>query len=877
MPRWAALTIVLLVGAGLSPARAGGSAALMGRAACRACHAGENANGVAASQPQLASRLADQDTAQQGPGLILLDMLKGQPRDKDFFGPVPFNHAGHARMADNCTVCHHHTPEGQAHPECRSCHEPQLVREDIAKPSLKGAYHRQCMGCHREWAQGDHCQSCHRPIGEANASGELSAAALYMGKPHPVIAKPDVEIYQTEHRPGVKSRVVFSHKHHIERYGNSCVDCHRSDNCMRCHEAGKQHVQRVRTPEEHHQSCVGCHRVDDEARCGDCHRKPDEPAPKPFDHADTGWPLASYHQAVNCRGCHKQTPFTSLDKRCSACHSAPAAETQAARTRSGASGPRAHQPFLGYVRSERASGEVCVACHQDLAEDAPGQMHPQPVLKRGVPEKLVQAGARGRAGQKMDCLACHSTATARFEPIVVGDSGSDGLCLTCHRRQASIFGTLHDIRSEPSGRGRRAGTQPATSMPETRPAGGTCRTCHPAHRPARTPVVTAGDPAGQCTACHQPRGWAQAKPASTFPHPRTACSDCHNPHESRHKQFLIAPVAELCAMCHAEEARMAGGPHDPSRRPETWPDKTAAAKGLCLACHLPHSNDTKTLLRFPPPQADAGHDGACLACHPKEAWGSKGDRAILHPHDISPDQKKVSHKKVPTDEAGHHRMTCRTCHDPHGGAKPGYLINGQPDEPAGVCLSCHEQKKYMEQTGHATERLAKLGFDAGQCRPCHAMHASPDKTWGQMLSPRFLDQHQVGATSSVSDGIVCLACHHSEGPAPVRAVTTHPPIFVPNMVAPEAPGYLPLFDSAGLVSRNGQITCRTCHLSHGRLDLLQLAAKNGKLSDAERRAMRLNLRAFIAPNICTQCHGQEAQLRFMLFHDPARRAKLPAR
>src|SRR5690606_27546873 len=127
---------------------------------------------------------------------------KGREDGEDFFGPVPFNPAGHAGMTGNCTICHHYTPAGQPHPECRSCHEPHLHREDITKPSLKAAYHRQCIGCHREWSGENACGSCHLP--KENGRGHALTAPAephYMAHKHPVVAKPDVEVYTTEHEP----------------------------------------------------------------------------------------------------------------------------------------------------------------------------------------------------------------------------------------------------------------------------------------------------------------------------------------------------------------------------------------------------------------------------------------------------------------------------------------------------------------------------------------------------------------------------------------------------------------------------------------------------------------------------------------------------
>jgi predicted CXXCH cytochrome family protein len=495
----------------------------------------------------------------------------------------------------------------------------------------------------------------------------------------------------------------------------------------------------------------------------------------------------------------------------------------------------------------------------NVATTRPFEMsgHPTGRLDFTLPDVLAQAGARVKdGGGTLECLACHSAATPEFAPITLSASGPDGLCLACHPGQQNVFGTLHDIRSEPR-------------------SSGTCRTCHPVHGPSRDAVSAPGDPEGRCTSCHQTHGWGQAKSVSAFPHPETACSECHDPHESRFGKFLVESAGKLCTECHADQAAVIGGPHDPSRHPDAWPDVTAARRGICLACHVPHSNVATSLLRFPPSQPSAPDDAACLACHAEAGWGAGSDIAILHPREIRPDQDKVDPAHVPSDTAGHQRMTCRTCHDPHSGAKPGYLTRGSPDEPAGLCLGCHEQKKYIKHTGHSTESLLELDFDAEGCRPCHAMHARRDRAWGQMLSPRFLEMVNGSHADMPGDGALCMVCHRPEGAAPVPAVAAHPSVPIHNTIAPEAPGYLPLFDAAGHVSADGQVTCRTCHLSHGRLDLLELAESNTTMSDQDRRAMRLNVRSFVAPNICTQCHGHEARLRFLIFHDTAERAKLP--
>ena len=78
----------------------------------------------------------------KGPDVVVLDELQ------DAYLPVPFDHKGHADMAEmthGCVICHHYTPEGQQHPACKTCHEIAVKGTGIHKPGLKGAYHRQCL------------------------------------------------------------------------------------------------------------------------------------------------------------------------------------------------------------------------------------------------------------------------------------------------------------------------------------------------------------------------------------------------------------------------------------------------------------------------------------------------------------------------------------------------------------------------------------------------------------------------------------------------------------------------------------------------------------------------------------------------------------
>lgn len=293
-----------------------------------------------------------------GPNVVILNELE------DRYLPVPFDHKGHADMAEmttGCTTCHHYTAEGTAHPACKSCHEVSSVREDMRKPGLKGAYHRQCMNCHREWSHETACGVCHPPKagrGPSNGMNKAPSRDDIVGRMHPPIPEPETEIYQTKYKYQAGTHVLFRHREHIHRFGFRCAECHREDNCLRCHEKGKNHVQQTKTLEQHHNPCANCHQMDDPAKCDGCHRAAGEPPPTPFDHATTGWPLGRYHQGKRCRGCHRTVPFSKLERGCDACHGDWSPQTF-------------DHSITGQHLSDDHADADCEECHADRRFDGP--------------------------------------------------------------------------------------------------------------------------------------------------------------------------------------------------------------------------------------------------------------------------------------------------------------------------------------------------------------------------------------------------------------------------------------------------------------------------------------------------------------------------
>ena len=254
---------------------------------------------------------AEVHSPSEGPTVITMDDLSKKEKQ---FGPVNFSHKLHAEMsgmAGGCSMCHHYNPAGEVI-GCKSCHELERKREDISKPDLKGAYHRQCMDCHRAWSHSVSCETCHSQQPDKN-----KAVLSKTGRVHPEIKVPDVITFDTKSSKG--KIVTFPHSEHNKLFGLDCQSCHSDESCVKCHDTNKQAKPASLSLEQHHQRCSKCHDTKDQNNCVMCH---DSKQKAPFNHGErTGWALNRFHQKLDCSRCHTEKgKFTKMDSKCSSCH-----------------------------------------------------------------------------------------------------------------------------------------------------------------------------------------------------------------------------------------------------------------------------------------------------------------------------------------------------------------------------------------------------------------------------------------------------------------------------------------------------------------------------------------------------------------------------
>lgn len=338
---------------GRAPARSAAEAAALD---CRACHTAatptKNAPALAAC-PRL--KVQGYHPIDEAPLAITLGKAGAQ------YGPVSFAHRTHAHMAETgkgCIGCHHYD---QARPiqKCKNCHAVSRRREDLSKPDLKAALHRQCLDCHLDWNPSGACSTCHAPKG---ASGAGIAATASASRRKSVVTAPQRIVYETGAKEG--KSVTFFHADHTQRFALACAACHQQQACRACHDskrAGSENaVLTVKTAagltdDQAHARCTACHARD---ACATCHKGMPTPTIG-FDHGRrTGFALNRFHAPLACKQCHTTSGvYARVAADCESCHKGWQAKFDHART--------------GLALDDQHAGTDCTGCHEDKTFRAP--------------------------------------------------------------------------------------------------------------------------------------------------------------------------------------------------------------------------------------------------------------------------------------------------------------------------------------------------------------------------------------------------------------------------------------------------------------------------------------------------------------------------
>lgn len=291
------------------------------------------------------------------PHIIVIDQLAR------LYAPVHFDHDLHVSMSNmdgGCANCHHDLGTSTVAATCVSCHPAEGAGATLSRPSLKGAYHRQCLGCHRDWSHENGCGFCHKEITDEAPTHGAPDPTDIVGIPHPRLEASPRYVYQTNHTPA--PLVTFQHIDHVESFGLKCVDCHSGATCATCH--GPKTEPRIINRAA---NCFPCHAQD---KCIFCH----DVSPRGrFDHAArTGWSLSPGHGTIVCSACHTgERPLSAdVSDGCRACH-ATSNGFDHAKIGVALVGSHAYFDCTECHRGSDAAADVsCTGCHDDRSYPA---------------------------------------------------------------------------------------------------------------------------------------------------------------------------------------------------------------------------------------------------------------------------------------------------------------------------------------------------------------------------------------------------------------------------------------------------------------------------------------------------------------------------
>ena len=432
--------------------------------------------------------------------------------------------------------------------DCRSCHKPEFIKEDLKKYQseidLEKTFlglHRECRSCHADEHRGQlqtDCLACHVQDAWVPARGfdherlKFPLAGKHRGvaceRCHPTVnevSTADPKDQSFVKYAGVASASCAScHKDaHAGRFGKTCVTCHRTSGWTELDLRGFDH-ERTRF------ALTGKHR---EVPCAKCH-----PALAPAASSTSKkQPFLSYAGTAlpSCSGCHKDIHAGKYGAGCETCH----------RTSGWAQIVSANFDHnrTAFPLKGRHAGVLCEKCHgQDLQKKKPAFSK---CLDCHADTHRGQFAKRESGGECSDCHSEDGFVPALFT-IADHDSTRFSLadahlaqpCIGCHTQVADDKGKLYrryvfgDIA---------------------------CASCH---EDIHAGQFARSSPKKSCEDCHRATRWADLRfdhdRDSSYPlvgaHRNVECRRCHLAFEENGKQTVrYRPIDTACKTCHPIE------------------------------------------------------------------------------------------------------------------------------------------------------------------------------------------------------------------------------------------------------------------------------------------------------------------------------------
>lgn len=468
--------------------------------------------------------------------------------------PGPVTEA-HADTEETCSACHGLFDRGSQKQLCLDCHE------DIAADlNNERGFHAR----HAE-ARSAECSSCHTEHEgrEADIIGLQPSLFDHQLTEFPLLGAHTTESCSSCHEPELPHREAPTecagcHDRddvHSGNLGTACADCHEPDGwraasfdhsstdfpltgshesaaCLGCHSD-----QQFQAPmgDSHANECVSCHLIDDVHKgtngtvCGDCHTT-ERWTDSLFDHGEqTGFELKAAHALLTCGNCHVEPgSFEALETTCIGCHASDDVHlgrngTDCAGCHDQSSWSRSfdHLTETGYALLGAHADTQCSACHTD-----------------GFEKPLA-----------IECSGCHADEDPHAETLLQ--------CGDCHGQAAWDADQRfhHDLASFALvGLHRVASCEQCHDSLVFSPLSHQCSDCHADQDHHE------GAMGSQCSACHNPAGWAywtfdhgQATDFTlTGAHEDLSCSGCHLAGQPAERQ------SRACAACHRADDIHAG-------------------------------------------------------------------------------------------------------------------------------------------------------------------------------------------------------------------------------------------------------------------------------------------------------------------------------